>query len=1086
MDKNIMNTPREEFELDKDNRFIINNFQQHRPFSSFLPGIAGQMGIPLWVFYVNRGQAIASFGVADKDSPILEFYAANKAYQLTSYNGFRTFLKIASDSKNLFYEPFSPWSGNVPSSQVMSIDASEIELTDYRDECGLETKVVYFILPGENIAALVRQVTFTNRNEYPIHIECLDGLPNIVPFGADNKNLKEISRTLEAWMEVCNLENNLPFYSMRSSAEDTPEVDTYQAGNFALTFTQEIDGINKLPAIADPLIVFGQETSLSAPAQFQTHPLQSLFGHRQFAFGKSLCGFFGFTATLLPGESKTIYGLYGNSRDLNHLNQWSTEKLNEKFIQEKRSYSKKLVDGLCDAVHTKSSSRVFDAYSKQTFLDNNLRGGWPINFGDSQKPVIYHIYSRKHGDLERDYNAFYLAAECFSQGNGNFRDINQNRRNEVRFYPWVGDINIRYFFSLLQTDGYNPLVVKGSYFVVPPSRIASLLELVSKPEIVTEMLSKPFSPGSLLRQISELDIQLRIPELDFVTRALQLADQSFDAEYGEGFWTDHWTYNLDLIESYLAIFPDQQSALLFEKADLPYFESPDSVQPRSKKYVLVGNQVRQLGSTVKDVEKEDLITSRSESPNFMRVDNGQGEIYRTTLFEKMVTLALVKFSTLDPLGMGIEMEAGKPGWYDALNGLSGLIGSSMPETIVLADWIRFLLSISAPRLDDRLSLPTEVIQLLNDLLNSLETYRDSNESDRDFIFWDTSATARENYRNCTRFGFTGQTQIVPMKDLSEALSQFLTKIEEGISRSLEFLNGFPPTYFYYELTDYEKILDENGEPLVDSKNRPLIRPLSFKPIVLPPFMEGPMRMMKFHKDQGSARHLYHQVKESPLFDQNLKMYKVNASLQGQPMEIGRSRAFTPGWLENESIFLHMEYKYLLGVLRAGLYDEFFDDFYNAIIAFQDPAKYGRSPLENSTFLVSSAHPDSSLHGAGFVARLTGATAEFLSMWNIMMSGNQPFVMQDGQLCLNLQPVLPGWMFDEEGKLEFTFLGRTKITYHNPHHFNTYDPRVQIDQIELQLKNELVKISEKVIPEPYSTLVRSGEITQMNVRFSKLV
>ena len=53
------------------------------------------------------------------------------------------------------------------------------------------------------------------------------------------------------------------------------------------------------------------------------------------------------------------------------------------------------------------------------------------------------------------------------------------------------------------------------------------------------------------------------------------------------------------------------------------------------------------------------------------------------------------------------------------------------------------------------------------------------------------------------------------------------------------------------------------------------------------------------------------------------MYKVNASLASQSHEIGRARAFTPGWLENESIWLHMEYKYLLEVLKAGLYEEFF-------------------------------------------------------------------------------------------------------------------------------------------------------------------
>ena len=76
----------------------------------------------------------------------------------------------------------------------------------------------------------------------------------------------------------------------------------------------------------------------------------------------------------------------------------------------------------------------------------------------------------------------------------------------------------------------------------------------------------------------------------------------------------------------------------------------------------------------------------------------------------------------------------------------------------------------------------------------------------------------------------------------------------------------------------------------------------------------------------------------------------------------------------------MEYKYLLEILKAGLYAEFFEDFKQILIPFQDSQVYRRSPLENSSFLVSSAHPDEKLHGAGFVARLSGSTAEFLEIW----------------------------------------------------------------------------------------------------------
>ncbi len=50
---------------------------------------------------------------------------------------------------------------------------------------------------------------------------------------------------------------------------------------------------------------------------------------------------------------------------------------------------------------------------------------------------------------------------------------------------------------------------------------------------------------------------------------------------------------------------------------------------------------------------------------------------------------MVKFSVLDPNGVGLEMEAGKPGWNDALNGLPGMLGSSSSELIDLVSLVDF-------------------------------------------------------------------------------------------------------------------------------------------------------------------------------------------------------------------------------------------------------------------------------------------------------------------------------------------------------------------------------------------------------------
>lgn len=91
---------------------------------------------------------------------------------------------------------------------------------------------------------------------------------------------------------------------------------------------------------------------------------------------------------------------------------------------------------------------------------------------------------------------------------------------------------------------------------------------------------------------------------------------------------------------------------------------------------------------------------------------------------------------------------------------------------------------------------------------------------------------------------------------------------------------------------------------------------------VPYFLEGPVRYLKLKTGKEKKAKLYEQVRHSDLYDEKLSMYKVNASLQNASFELGRARAFTPGWLENESIWLHMEYKYLLELIRNGMYEAF--------------------------------------------------------------------------------------------------------------------------------------------------------------------
>ena len=263
-----------------------------------------------------------------------------------------------------------------------------------------------------------------------------------------------------------------------------------------------------------------------------------------------------------------------------------------------------------------------------------------------------------------------------------------------------------------------------------------------------------------------------------------------------------------------------------------------------------------------------------------------------------------------------------------------------------------------------------------------------------------------------------------------------------------------------------------------------IKPTKWRQHALPPFLSGAVHSLRVESNAHRANALYQAVRRSELYDEQLKMYRVCASLAHEPETIGRCQVFSPGWLENQSIWLHMEYKYLLELLRRGLHEEFYADLKQALIPFQPPQRYGRSVLENCSFLVSSAYADPSWHGAGFVARLSGATAEFLQMWVWMTVGREPFALTErGELTLRLAPVLSKECFSSDGRFECLFLGKTTIVYHNPKRLPTFGAhRAVIQTMRMFPKSgDPVDCAHGLIPPPYAAMVREGTVDRIEAK-----
>ena len=239
--------------------------------------------------------------------------------------------------------------------------------------------------------------------------------------------------------------------------------------------------------------------------------------------------------------------------------------------------------------------------------------------------------------------------------------------------------------------------------------------------------------------------------------------------------------------------------------------------------------------------------------------------------------------------------------------------------------------------------------------------------------------------------------------------------------------------------------------------------------------------MKLNHSKSSKKDLYKRLKKSDLYDSKLQMYKVNASLKDASYELGRAKAFTPGWLENESIWLHMEYKYLLELLKSGLYKEFANDFHNAGIPFLNPDVYGRSIFENSSFIASSKNPNKAYHGQGFVARLSGSTVEFLQMWILMMFGH-PFQLEEDKLVLQFQPMLPKYLIGENKRIEATFLGTTKVVYELEEERDYFPGNYGVVSMELQYTDGSVyRTNKEKLYGMHAEDIRNGNVTKILVK-----
>ena len=301
-----------------------------------------------------------SFGFRDKNGAIQEFFPANTGYMYERINGFKTFIKIGNEFYSFFSQP--------KENQEMQIYKDRISIKETNEELNVEVKITYFTLPNESLSALARIVEVKNLGN-PREIELLDGLTQILPCGIDYGGYKAVSNLLQSWMDV-DIEPDYAFYKLRGSTSDSTLISEVVDGNF---FISKVDGKN-LTTVADIKMVYEHDTSFQIPHGFITG-LNNL--NNQVTVNQVPCAYSYYKGNL--DKKLIINSVFGYTSNKDNIQKLSN-KMDKDYLNRKLVENENLVEDVLKELEVETNYPLFDAYLKQTLLDNLLRGGKPYPF----------------------------------------------------------------------------------------------------------------------------------------------------------------------------------------------------------------------------------------------------------------------------------------------------------------------------------------------------------------------------------------------------------------------------------------------------------------------------------------------------------------------------------------------------------------------------------------------------------------------------------------------------------------------------------------------------------------------------------
>lgn len=761
--------------------YKISNYDALRPFFISLVSATDH-----WLFISSSGGLTA--GRRNDESSLFPYYTDDKVSDSSESTGNKAILIVdRGDGISQLWEPFSDMTNGVyqiSRNLYKNVSGNRLIFEEINHDLGLTYQYSWEF---SEEYGFIKRSNIENIGDGSVHVNLLDGLQNLMPYGV-NSGLQGIRSNLANAYKRNELvdDKGLGVFALSSMIVDRAEPSEALKATTVWTI-----GLNAKAFLLCSLQLDRFRTSgIVQPETDVKAEVGSFFVQSEFDLDKN-AKIDWITGAEVNQDYADVVALRNLLNDTDDLKSKVADSISSGTVSLRKKVA--TADGLQLTADQLSTGRHFsnvlfnimrgglfeDQYliysddlaayaqsiNKQVYKDNQaffdqladtlridalMDKAEEINDPDLIRICQEYLpltFSRRHGDPSRPWNRFSIELKnedgtVNRHYEGNWRDIFQNWEALATSIPGYTNAIIAKFVNASTVDGYNPY-------------------RISRDGIDWEVI-EPDDPWSYIGYWGD-------HQIIYLQKLLELSIQHFPEKIHEMLGVENFVYaNVPYrIKGYKDIVKDPQDTILFDMEMEHHVEKT----------------VAQVGADGK------LVFASDHKP------------MHANLTEKLMVMVLAKLSNFIPEA-GIWLNTQRPEWNDANNALVGN-GVSMVTLYYLRRNIAFLKQLYTDAPDSSYTAHNEVITLMQDIQKTFEEFDQhlstgfSDEVRKQVV--DQLGEAGEHYREQAYKGFESTKGTFTKEDLIAFFDLSLKYIDQSITVN-ERKDGL---YHAYNLITFE-------------------------------------------------------------------------------------------------------------------------------------------------------------------------------------------------------------------------------------------------------------------------------------------